>query len=144
MAIARNLAKLGRSRISLQSAERKALIGALMLASFVGCNTVVDYPTELQRNEQATLQTLAQLMPQSTGCCVTSVKADENLILLPDRPVNTSGYVLTLHIEGSSFRVDAIPAREGTTGRWSYFRTEDGTVRHSDGRPVFVKDAPVR
>jgi hypothetical protein len=119
---------------------RTAVAGCILLGLLGSCGREIEVDGVMpwHINEQATIKTLAQLRPNGSPCCVTSVTGGKGLVLDPDQPAHANGYVLTLHVTGGTFRVDAVPEREIETGRWTFFRTEDGIVRYSDGRPVPV------
>ena len=83
------------------------------------------HPTSLPRRNQRVVESLLiNARPNIEGCCIANVTLDDNVVLLPDKPIETHGYKIVLHATGMQYELIAQPQEYGRSGFLSFYMNE--------------------
>jgi hypothetical protein len=93
------------------------------------------------RNQRRVIRLLAGARARMEGCCVSSVSLQNGVILLPDKPRASDGYVFTLRASGPRFDLYAVPEQYAVTGFRSFFVDQTGVIRSAIQRQA-TSDSP--
>ena len=126
-------------------------IGLVALASVVAIVIIialfVPLPSQAIHNQRELLSLLrkAHLEMTPTGTPeVKRVALAGRVTLVPERDQIAAGYILRLHIQSSTFTIEANPVQVGKTGLFSFFRDKFGIVRFEPeiGKPANENSRP--
>jgi hypothetical protein len=128
----------------------KALLYTVIAAAapvVVGMLLIVSPRSLARRNQTKIIKLLAQahaVSPQASGEVTGPVALGDGTRLQPERSQIVAGYVLKLHLQSTSFSIDARPVKAGVTGLLSYFRDATGVIRFdTSGKGANAESRPV-
>ena len=126
-------------------------IGLVALTSVMAIVIVialsVSLPTQARNNQRELLSLLRNARLESTPTGPPEVKRVTlagRVTLVPEKDQIAAGYILRLHMQSSTFTIEAKPAEVAKTGLFSFFRDKSGIVRFEPelGKPANEKSRP--
>jgi hypothetical protein len=93
-----------------------------------------------RQNEKQMISTLSAVKPIMIGCCVSTVVLGDGVRLTPNESHATSGYRVSLKVNGAAYEVHAEPMKYGRTGFLSFSVDQNHVVR-SEIRKVATRES---